>query len=30
VVFAVMLLQSAEFRHMVRGWVFRPAAEGAR
>jgi ribose/xylose/arabinose/galactoside ABC-type transport system permease subunit len=30
VVFAVMLLQSAEFRHMVRGWVFKPSAEGAR
>jgi simple sugar transport system permease protein len=26
VVFVVMLMQSAEFRRTVRGWVFRPAA----
>ena len=29
VVFAVMLLQSAEFRRAVHGWVVRPAAGGA-
>ena len=29
VVFVVMLLQSAEFRKAVRGWVIRPAAGGA-
>jgi simple sugar transport system permease protein len=30
VVFVVMLLQSAEFRRMLRGWAVRPAAGGAR
>lgn len=30
VVFAVMLLQSPEFRRTVLGWARRPAAEGAR
>ncbi|MBT0570111.1 ABC transporter permease [Curvibacter sp. CHRR-16] len=28
VVFAVMLIQSAEFRRMVRGWVVRPSVGG--
>jgi len=30
VVFVVMLLQSAEFRAAVRGWIVRPSAGGAR
>ena len=30
VVFVVMLLQSAEFRGMLRGWAFRPVAGSAR
>ncbi len=30
VVFAVMLLQSAEFRRALRGWALRPAAEAGR
>jgi len=30
VVFVVMLMQSAEFRAAVRGWVVRPAAGAAR
>ena len=30
VVFVVMLMQSAEFRAALRGWVVRPAAGGVR
>jgi hypothetical protein len=30
VVFAVMLMQSAEFRRTVRGWVWRAPLDGAR